>query len=65
MTKDKLNPTWANLPLWKHQRQGAEMLETYFNSKPQSSALVRMPTGTGETRIIAITTKCFGMVKPR
>jgi superfamily II DNA or RNA helicase len=63
MVKAKMPPDWLNLPLWDHQREAAEMLESYFNSNSNGSALVRMPTGTGKTRIIAVTTRCFSTVK--
>src|SRR5579871_5041858 len=63
MSKTKLIPPWMSLPLWPHQREAAEMLETYFGGHPEGSALVRMPTGTGKTRIIAIATRCFSQIK--
>ena len=39
------------------------MLESYLGVHREGSALVRMPTGTGKTRVIAIATRCFPSVK--
>jgi superfamily II DNA or RNA helicase len=63
--KSVVRPTahWTALPLWDHQKKAAEMLESYLSGQNKDSALVRMPTGTGKTRVIAIVTRCFPSVK--
>jgi superfamily II DNA or RNA helicase len=40
--------------LWKHQKDALEFLIGHLNAKPQrGTCLVRMPTGTGKTGVIA------------
>lgn len=40
--------------LWKHQKDALDFLITHLNAKPQKGpCLVRMPTGTGKTGVIA------------
>ncbi|TLS17079.1 MAG: DEAD/DEAH box helicase [Betaproteobacteria bacterium] len=40
--------------LWKHQKEALEFLIEHLNAKPQKGpCIVRMPTGTGKTGVIA------------
>jgi superfamily II DNA or RNA helicase len=59
---------WANLPLWDHQKKAVELILDYYNcfhkinsptSKYDKGALIRMPTGTGKSGIIAVISRCF------
>jgi superfamily II DNA or RNA helicase len=59
---------WAKLPLWNHQKNAVELILDYYNcfhkinsptSKYDKGALVRMPTGTGKSGIIAVISRCF------
>jgi len=48
---------WAHLArLWDHQRKGIEFLQRYLRDplNKSNAALVRMPTGTGKTGIMAV-----------
>lgn len=49
---------WSDLNLWKHQKEAIKKssyyLREYRNDRCQGAALVRMPTGTGKSGIIAI-----------
>lgn len=55
--------SWKNIPLWHHQREAVEVVRNYIRYFPNyhepSSALVRMPTGTGKSGIIAVLARCF------
>lgn len=55
--------TWRSINLWPHQREAVEMIERYLQSRSRGSALIRMPTGTGKTGVIAVTARCLGLNK--
>src|ERR1700721_1898646 len=44
---------WQDLPLWKNQVNAIEKCLVYLE-KPEKSALVQMPTGSGKTGVIAV-----------
>jgi superfamily II DNA or RNA helicase len=44
---------WTKLPLWKHQKEAVETVAHYMEADSDGSALIRMPTGTGKTGVIA------------
>ncbi len=44
----------SNGKLWRPQLQAMKIIEAYLDSKNPSSALVRMPTGTGKSGIMAV-----------
>jgi superfamily II DNA or RNA helicase len=44
---------WTKLPLWEHQKQAVKAVAYYIEAESDGSALVRMPTGTGKTGVIA------------
>ena len=50
--------TWRRLPrLWDHQARGIQFSERYLNDHTTNkiyAALLRMPTGTGKTGIMAV-----------
>src|SRR5262245_59274065 len=59
---------WRQLPLWKHQAAAVEMVSKYLkvaHSQPATlgSALIRMPTGTGKSIVIAVLTRCLPGIK--
>lgn len=45
--------SWAKLPLWEHQKRAVETVDHYMRADSDGSALIRMPTGTGKTGVIA------------
>ena len=45
--------------LWEKQKEAINTCEKYLNSSVSGSALIRMPTGTGKSGIIAVLSKCF------
>ncbi|MDP3445578.1 MAG: DEAD/DEAH box helicase family protein, partial [Ignavibacteria bacterium] len=51
--------SWENPRLWQHQIDAIKMVRGYQKSGAERSALVRMPTGTGKSGIIAILARCF------
>lgn len=51
--------SWEQLKLWPHQRQAVEMIRRYQSARVDGQALVRMPTGTGKTGVMAIVAQCF------
>ena len=44
---------WTKLPLWEHQKQAVKKVAHYIETDSDGSALIRMPTGTGKTGVIA------------
>jgi superfamily II DNA or RNA helicase len=53
-------PKWSDLPLWPHQRSAIDLVLNYLSSgESRRSALVRMPTGTGKSGIIAVLSTHF------
>jgi superfamily II DNA or RNA helicase len=55
---------WTSLDLWPHQKQAAVMVQSYLGRDVGgAAALVRMPTGTGKTRVIATVTRCMPEIK--
>lgn len=54
---------WTKLPLWKHQNEAVHVIDRYLKSNSDECALVRMPTGTGKTGIMAVLAQCFPKVK--
>lgn len=47
---------WNQIPLWEHQRQAVDLVQRYLDSEAAESGkscVIRMPTGTGKTAIIA------------
>jgi superfamily II DNA or RNA helicase len=46
-------PNAVALKLWPHQVQAIKVVKTYLSSGSKGSALVRMPTGSGKTGVIA------------
>jgi len=44
---------WGDLPLWENQVDAIEKCLAYLK-KPEQSALVQMPTGSGKTGVIAV-----------
>jgi superfamily II DNA or RNA helicase len=61
MSRGWNNASWSK-NLHSHQYEAAEHLERYLQAKTTGAALVRMPTGTGKTGIIAIAAQCFATV---
>jgi len=58
--KTKIKYTnWETLPLWKYQKGAVNMVVTYLRSKSKGAALIRMPTGTGKSGVIAVLARCF------
>jgi superfamily II DNA or RNA helicase len=55
----KRHTTWRTLPLWNHQRRAVETIKTYLEGGSHLSALIRMPTGTGKTGVIAVVARCL------
>ena len=51
---------WTNLKLWSHQRDAVKNVRAYLQARPNGAALVRMPTGTGKTAVMAVLAQCFG-----
>lgn len=51
--------SWEKLNLWPHQRQAVEMIRRYQAAKVEGQALIRMPTGTGKTGVMAVVAQCF------
>ena len=48
---------WSSLALWPHQAEALAMIQGFLaarRTRPGTSALVRMPTGTGKSGIIAV-----------
>ena len=48
----------ADLALWPHQKEAIDLIESYLTNGQQAvpkSALIRMPTGTGKSGVIAVT----------
>ena len=49
---------WKELKLWDHQieavKLGQRYLNAYYRGETNGSALIRMPTGTGKTGVIAV-----------
>lgn len=43
--------------MWPNQIEALTCIDRYLRARPQSGALVQMPTGTGKTAIIAITAR--------
>jgi len=50
--------SWKNLNLWKHQNDSVNMANRYIreyrNGRSDGTALIRIPTGTGKSGIIAV-----------
>jgi superfamily II DNA or RNA helicase len=51
--------SWKTLPLWQHQKDAIKMVREYQKPGAIGSALVRMPTGSGKSGIIAVLARCF------
>jgi superfamily II DNA or RNA helicase len=56
--------TWRQLPLWPHQLRAVELASQYLDAasgraRLVGSALIRMPTGTGKSAVIAVITRCL------
>jgi len=45
--------------LWSHQINAVNKIRKYIKSDSKGSVLIRMPTGTGKSGIIAVITRCF------
>src|SRR6476659_6843617 len=45
---------WTSLRLWKHQAQSIRLILEYLKGSADRSALIRMPTGTGKTGVMAV-----------
>lgn len=58
MVASKLT-SWTKLPLWDHQIGAVEAIAHYVESGSDGSALIRMPTGTGKTGVIATVARCL------
>jgi len=50
---------WRTLPLWEHQRQAIDTVGRYLARASSEAALIRMPTGTGKTGVIAVLARCL------
>jgi len=59
MTTKPFKGDWKSLPLWRHQVTAVEMIEDYLAASVSGSALVRMPTGSGKSGIIAVASRCL------
>lgn len=55
----KIQPDWKKLRLWPHQKDAVETVRAYLSSESDGAALVRMPTGTGKTVVMAVLAQCF------
>src|SRR3984893_18075934 len=51
--------TWKTLPLWEHQQRAVQNISDYIEAESDGSALIRMPTGTGKTGVIATVACCL------
>jgi superfamily II DNA or RNA helicase len=59
--------SWTDIPLWPHQSEAVKRMQRYIaafsryarDGVEQRSALVRMPTGTGKSGIIAVLARCL------
>jgi superfamily II DNA or RNA helicase len=49
----------ADIPLWDHQRQAVTAARNYYRDRLLKAALIRMPTGTGKSGVIAVLARCF------
>jgi superfamily II DNA or RNA helicase len=55
--------SWTKLPLWDHQKRAVEAVEKYMEAESDGSALIRMPTGTGKTGVIATVARCLPSIE--
>ncbi|MBD2770545.1 DEAD/DEAH box helicase family protein [Hymenobacter sp. BT664] len=46
-------PAWSNVNLWPHQVEATQLVVDYLTASVPAAALVRMPTGSGKTAIMA------------
>jgi superfamily II DNA or RNA helicase len=51
--------TWKTFPLWEHQQRAVQTISDYIEAESDGSALIRMPTGTGKTGVIATAARCL------
>jgi superfamily II DNA or RNA helicase len=51
--------SWKTLPLWEHQQKAVQTISDYIEAESDGSALIRMPTGTGKTGVIATVARCL------
>lgn len=56
--------SWESIPLWPHQKEAIKIARKYIKeSRLQAgfhkACLIRMPTGTGKSGVIAILSRCF------
>jgi len=51
--------TWKTFPLWEHQKHAVQTISDYIEAESDGSALIRMPTGTGKTGVIATVARCL------
>ncbi|MDF7815437.1 DEAD/DEAH box helicase family protein [Hymenobacter sp. YC55] len=56
-------PTWSEINLWPHQVGAASMVEGYLAAGVLEAALVRMPTGSGKTAIMAVVSQLLPNVR--
>ena len=49
--------SWRQLSLWPHQIKALTVIERYIRARPARAALIRMPTGTGKSGVIAVAAK--------
>lgn len=57
---NKVRSSYADLPLWPHQRDALNVVDRYLAARGESggsAALIRMPTGTGKSGVIAAATQ--------
>ncbi len=58
MSSTSKKTSWEH-GLWPHQIEAVNKIRKYIKSNSKGSALIRMPTGTGKSGIIAVVTQCF------
>jgi superfamily II DNA or RNA helicase len=54
-----MTASWESLRLWPHQKDAIKAARRYLNARPNKAALIRMPTGSGKTGVIAVIARCF------
>lgn len=52
------------LHLWPHQRAAVDLCQDYLQAKPEGSALVHLPTGSGKTGVMATVSVLAAQTKP-
>lgn len=54
---------WKKLNLWNHQKRAIEKSLNYYNKHNDKAYLIKLPTGTGKTGIIAVLSRLIRKIK--